>query len=159
MTFHSFPNASPATLDQTLIAYGALYMTKIALASRKCASWPESHQHPSHFPIQWYRFLPTMTPSITPNIVSRRGSITRSSRVRQHLILTFFSHFRTLGLHASISTHICLDYLNQITGEWVISTHLLSAPSPESATITGSEPVVLCRKGSLSPGAAAVYLL
>lgn len=23
------------------------------------------------------------------------------------------------GLHASISTHICLDYLNQSTGEWV----------------------------------------
>ena len=23
------------------------------------------------------------------------------------------------GLHASISTHICLNYLNQSTGEWV----------------------------------------
>ena len=23
------------------------------------------------------------------------------------------------GLHASISTHICLDYLNQSTGDWV----------------------------------------
>lgn len=23
------------------------------------------------------------------------------------------------GLHASISTHICYDYLNQSTGEWV----------------------------------------
>ena len=143
MTFHSFLSASPVTLDQTPTGYGALSMTKIALASRKCASWPESHQHPSRSLIQWYRFLPTMIPSITPNTVLRRGCTTRSSRVRQHFILTFFSHFRTLGLHASISTHICLDYLNQATGEWVISTRSLSAQPPESATIIGSEFVVL----------------
>jgi Endoplasmic Reticulum Oxidoreductin 1 (ERO1) len=28
------------------------------------------------------------------------------------------------GMHTSISTHLCWDYLNQTTGEWVISPHL-----------------------------------
>lgn len=31
----------------------------------------------------------------------------------------FIHHSHPKGLHASISTHICHEYLNQTTGEWV----------------------------------------
>ena len=51
---------------------------------------------------------------------SRRGSIIRSSLVSTSLIsLVRKVEFCFLGLHASISTHICQEHLDTTTGEWV----------------------------------------
>jgi ERO1-like protein beta len=58
------------------------------------------------------------------------------------ILLDVVNNIPIVGLHASISTHICYEYLNHATGEWVRAYRLSVYPSGTN-TFLGSKFTVL----------------
>lgn len=67
--------------------------------------------------------------------------------------------FRDPGLHASISTHLCYEHLDQSTGEWVQYLSVNFALSVLTHYYLGTQSEVLCISSRIASGATSIHLL
>lgn len=113
-----FRNGIQDTRDHLPTEYGKLFMRRIALVFQKRITSFLIDLQPQMPSVAPSRVSAAHRPVTMMKSVWKKELTTKSSLVGISVILVF-TGFTLAGLHASISTHICADYLNQTTGEWV----------------------------------------